>query len=168
MKIGRNDPCPCGSGIKHKRCCLSKPQLQSTVSASCLQQTIDGDTDGRVEAMHTAVPKGRRRSAARSRRKEQIAACRTFAAHLAKAFDCFDDETAPLWKRTTAWMRAFAEHLPLDDLPDRLAEELDKRLVAANVILGKYQLQKWEDYQHMDEQDLIALQQLHRGFVLDT
>jgi SEC-C motif len=23
-KIGRNDPCPCGSGIKYKRCCISK------------------------------------------------------------------------------------------------------------------------------------------------
>jgi len=23
-KIGRNDPCPCGSGLKHKRCCLQK------------------------------------------------------------------------------------------------------------------------------------------------
>lgn len=22
-KIGRNDPCPCGSGKKHKKCCLS-------------------------------------------------------------------------------------------------------------------------------------------------
>ena len=20
-KIGRNDPCPCGSGLKHKKCC---------------------------------------------------------------------------------------------------------------------------------------------------
>jgi hypothetical protein len=24
MKIGRNDPCPCGSGKKYKRCCLAK------------------------------------------------------------------------------------------------------------------------------------------------
>ena len=24
MKVGRNDPCPCGSGIKYKRCCLGK------------------------------------------------------------------------------------------------------------------------------------------------
>ena len=24
-KVGRNDPCPCGSGKKHKACCLSKP-----------------------------------------------------------------------------------------------------------------------------------------------
>lgn len=24
QKIGRNDPCPCGSGKKYKSCCLSK------------------------------------------------------------------------------------------------------------------------------------------------
>lgn len=23
-KIGRNDPCPCGSGKKYKKCCLDK------------------------------------------------------------------------------------------------------------------------------------------------
>lgn len=26
VKIGRNDPCPCGSGKKYKQCCLNKPQ----------------------------------------------------------------------------------------------------------------------------------------------
>jgi hypothetical protein len=26
MKAGRNDPCPCGSGKKYKKCCLSKDQ----------------------------------------------------------------------------------------------------------------------------------------------
>jgi len=25
-KIGRNDPCPCGSGLKYKKCCLAKDQ----------------------------------------------------------------------------------------------------------------------------------------------
>ena len=24
LKVGRNDPCPCGSGLKYKRCCLGK------------------------------------------------------------------------------------------------------------------------------------------------
>ena len=24
MKVGRNDPCPCGSGRKYKHCCLAK------------------------------------------------------------------------------------------------------------------------------------------------
>ena len=23
-KVGRNDPCPCGSGLKHKKCCMGK------------------------------------------------------------------------------------------------------------------------------------------------
>lgn len=26
VKIGRNDPCPCGSGKKYKHCCLNKPK----------------------------------------------------------------------------------------------------------------------------------------------
>lgn len=24
MSIGRNDPCPCGSGKKYKKCCLNR------------------------------------------------------------------------------------------------------------------------------------------------
>jgi len=26
VKIGRNDPCPCGSGLKYKKCCMGKEQ----------------------------------------------------------------------------------------------------------------------------------------------
>ena len=29
IKVGRNDPCPCGSGLKYKKCCQGKP-LQKT------------------------------------------------------------------------------------------------------------------------------------------
>lgn len=29
VKIGRNDPCPCGSGRKYKKCCLNKPKSDS-------------------------------------------------------------------------------------------------------------------------------------------
>jgi hypothetical protein len=29
-KIGRNEPCPCGSGKKYKRCCIDKPAPAST------------------------------------------------------------------------------------------------------------------------------------------
>jgi len=28
-KVGRNDPCPCGSGRKYKKCCLDKDETQS-------------------------------------------------------------------------------------------------------------------------------------------
>lgn len=29
MKVGRNDPCPCGSGKKHKNCCLARAECRS-------------------------------------------------------------------------------------------------------------------------------------------
>ena len=28
MKIGRNDPCPCGSGKKYKHCCYEKDHVK--------------------------------------------------------------------------------------------------------------------------------------------
>lgn len=33
MKIGRNEPCPCGSGKKYKKCCLYKPDEQRFAEA---------------------------------------------------------------------------------------------------------------------------------------
>lgn len=40
MKVGRNDPCPCGSGLKYKKCCLAKDQQEgrSRVKESYLQK----------------------------------------------------------------------------------------------------------------------------------
>jgi hypothetical protein len=31
-KVGRNDPCPCGSGSKYKRCCLAKHEAERRAS----------------------------------------------------------------------------------------------------------------------------------------
>jgi len=33
-KIGRNETCPCGSGLKFKRCCLNKPQTNIQTKAA--------------------------------------------------------------------------------------------------------------------------------------
>lgn len=33
MKIGRNEPCPCGSGKKYKKCCLNKTDEQRLAEA---------------------------------------------------------------------------------------------------------------------------------------
>jgi methionyl aminopeptidase len=39
MKIGRNDPCPCGSGKKYKKCCMGKDQkTRSHIRESYLQK----------------------------------------------------------------------------------------------------------------------------------
>ena len=36
MKIGRNEPCPCGSGKKYKQCCEGKPTARKTVFSQAL------------------------------------------------------------------------------------------------------------------------------------
>ncbi len=46
VKIGRNDPCPCGSGKKYKRCCLNKtsppdPQLHPQKAKIRLKSAAD-------------------------------------------------------------------------------------------------------------------------------
>ena len=44
MKIGRNDPCPCGSGKKYKKCCLSKSKIEFLAEAVFdSQKTIKRD-----------------------------------------------------------------------------------------------------------------------------
>lgn len=32
MKIGRNDPCQCGSGKKYKKCCMDKQNLNQNAA----------------------------------------------------------------------------------------------------------------------------------------
>ena len=39
---GRNDPCPCGSGKKYKKCCLAKKSAKRTLSATVLSGTAKG------------------------------------------------------------------------------------------------------------------------------
>jgi len=31
-KIGRNDPCPCGSGLKYKNCCLNTGKYEKYIN----------------------------------------------------------------------------------------------------------------------------------------
>jgi transposase-like protein len=33
-KVGRNEPCPCGSGRKYKHCCLNQPQSDTRAAAA--------------------------------------------------------------------------------------------------------------------------------------
>ena len=40
-KIGRNDPCPCGSGKKYKKCCLAKDEQQQLRRATIRRDETD-------------------------------------------------------------------------------------------------------------------------------
>ncbi len=44
MKVGRNDPCPCGSGEKYKRCCATKkaPFLSGSALAFVVLLVLGG------------------------------------------------------------------------------------------------------------------------------
>ncbi|MEZ6243442.1 MAG: SEC-C metal-binding domain-containing protein [Phycisphaerales bacterium] len=38
-QVGRNDPCPCGSGLKHKNCCLRQQAAASAATGTRLSPT---------------------------------------------------------------------------------------------------------------------------------
>jgi tetratricopeptide (TPR) repeat protein len=56
-KIGRNDPCPCGSGQKYKRCCLPRDQAADAARARAREREqaavaaaiLAGDDDDRLD-----------------------------------------------------------------------------------------------------------------------
>ncbi|WP_201305493.1 SEC-C metal-binding domain-containing protein [Paenibacillus puerhi] len=55
MKIGRNEPCYCGSGKKYKRCCLGKGQEPAIASTGYTQAPSEA-VDLRTEAVQAPVP----------------------------------------------------------------------------------------------------------------
>ena len=67
MKVGRNEPCPCGSGKKHKHCCYDKELQQRQANAIAAkeeakvideQERDSSDEDDSKKAVHQKPPKG--------------------------------------------------------------------------------------------------------------
>jgi len=62
-KIGRNDPCPCGSGQKYKRCCLPREEALAAERAAARADDVDpaaaaalvADDDGLDEASNCVI-----------------------------------------------------------------------------------------------------------------
>ncbi len=57
--VGRNDPCPCGSGKKYKKCCLAKDKAarqaaQQTVEQNTFENLVDPSSDFGPEALSNA------------------------------------------------------------------------------------------------------------------
>jgi len=51
MKPGRNDPCPCGSGKKHKHCCLTAGAVPAAAPADLTWRRLRGSLDGLATEM---------------------------------------------------------------------------------------------------------------------
>ncbi|MBU0910387.1 MAG: SEC-C domain-containing protein [Proteobacteria bacterium] len=45
MKIGRNDPCPCGSGQKYKKCCHGKVDFKPVTGQPAPQVTLKSEIE---------------------------------------------------------------------------------------------------------------------------
>jgi hypothetical protein len=76
MKTGRNDPCPCGSGQKHKKCCAAKDaeaRSLAVAEAAAAAQATAGEAPPPLADLHTWVPlvqqQGRLRPSRRGRKK---------------------------------------------------------------------------------------------------
>ena len=54
-KIGRNDLCPCGSGLKYKRCCLAKVSPRAEVLGSSQQFRFEAGSYGSAGAFVPSV-----------------------------------------------------------------------------------------------------------------
>ena len=52
MTIGRNDPCPCGSGKKYKKCCLEKHAAEERAKAQTATQAAAEARRAQEEAAH--------------------------------------------------------------------------------------------------------------------
>ncbi len=59
-EVGRNDPCPCGSGKKYKKCCAQKPPIQRRtfrqIESSQVESSIQRVTGVLSKAFRNAAP----------------------------------------------------------------------------------------------------------------
>ncbi len=54
-QVGRNDPCPCGSGLKYKKCCADKPEVRDAAPSPIPGLSWDAFLAGdRMTAEHVA------------------------------------------------------------------------------------------------------------------
>jgi hypothetical protein len=106
MKVGRNDPCPCGSGKKYKKCCLAKDEAaarqaaQARATAISAIEPLSGSEPFVGSPAYTPPPppESRPRSPEEATREELWAAF----------------EAADVAEQTALFRRALADHL-LDD-----------------------------------------------------
>jgi hypothetical protein len=81
MKIGRNDPCPCGSGRKFKLCCLARQDdAQSLPQVHSDNIFEDEPDDGAfVRALADSVASGECRMPCRKCSRRESARCWIFS-----------------------------------------------------------------------------------------
>ncbi len=52
MNVGRNDPCPCGSGKKYKKCCLAKDEEEARLKGTQAAPQLLPEPEGMPRGKH--------------------------------------------------------------------------------------------------------------------
>lgn len=55
MKVGRNEKCTCGSGLKYKKCCLIKEAVAKEEKKERLNKLLEGSRENRPMKLNPAV-----------------------------------------------------------------------------------------------------------------
>ena len=56
-KLGRNDPCHCGSGRKYKQCCLAKDEAAERAARAKAAEEAAAAAPAETPAAHQAAPR---------------------------------------------------------------------------------------------------------------
>ena len=56
-KIGRNDPCHCGSGLKYKKCCCAKDEAARSAELSAQAAQAAREAAAKAEAQQEQEPR---------------------------------------------------------------------------------------------------------------
>jgi hypothetical protein len=61
MKVGRNQPCPCGSGHKYKQCCLAKDESDERQALEIASRRVENPfVSGPASAFRLAIDRVRK------------------------------------------------------------------------------------------------------------
>jgi hypothetical protein len=83
-KVGRNDPCPCGSGKKYKACCLNKDEAERRIERRASNAALNAQVQSDYEAFNDLMDRSE---------ESQDAAASIWALIEAKQFDLAEQAT---------------------------------------------------------------------------
>lgn len=104
MKTGRNDPCPCGSGFKYKKCCANKQEAGGQESGTGspldgLRELLKGQNFGSLDEANAFISQHMQRQ-----RQAVIDDFHGLSSEQMHRFLCFPFETPELVTFPPVWM----------------------------------------------------------------
>ncbi len=165
-KVGRNDPCPCGSGRKYKKCCAERDAaaaLAPTSNAESMQRTSSSGPPGVFSSFpRLATFDGEELSFCRAHywMKDRVAVQRALDA--CEAIDKTDEPDRYVWlmpvddlqSRVLGSITLVDDHLGLECMS---AERLDRGKVLLEALAGD-----WLEHRTDTHQDPIQAMVVHR------